>query len=413
MFNRCTQLLRYLPFVSNFERAAQDVASEFVGDIREGSASKKSTSPRRRRHRKPLRRRTNSDRAHGSYEQVSDDQIGAEATDEDDEDALNEIRRLERHFTGPRDFGHLCGVETVELGGTAGGHGVIAIEPIAVGETIFVDRPFLLCPAEYDDHEDADTMERKLWGLLAALLAPEYRAIRDTIEWEVAVNAELLDIVWEPEKDDFDSAATDLGRKAQLGKSAATQCERAKQLYGRLHTNSIMSEPEVQPPWAMIGRRLAMLNHSCSPNAAVVLPKKCTHGCQCPVIKVKAITPIERGDAITILYFSPETAAESRQHRKEGKEEFLKSVYGFECKCQVCTAATVTRGVAAEEAQRAIQRGGDGHCVQQQDSGSRGANLAAYPAAMGSGEKAARLCRGAAPSAKPRVSAAELASRLL
>jgi hypothetical protein len=347
-FSRCLRFIRsVVPGFSRIEQVAQAVTVEFIG---ENQGSKDARSPRRRvrrsSHRQPLRRRAHS--SQGTYEPV--EEIG---TDEDDDDEFN---HLEKHFTGPREFGRLCAVDTVTLGGTAGGHGVIALEPIAAGTTIFQDRPLLLCPAEYDGHPEVQTMERKLWALLVALLSPEHRTIRDTIEWEVGVNEELLDIVWEPEKEGLDVVTKEIGREHRLGASVKTQAHRTKQLYGRLHTNSIMSEPHVQPPWAMIGRRLAMLNHSCVPNAEVVLPKQCSHGCQCPVIQVRAIAPINTGEAVTILYYSPPAAALGEGQRREaGKgSAYLRDIYGFECKCRLCTAEKVQqRRIAKEEGRSA------------------------------------------------------------
>lgn len=95
-----------------------------------------------------------------------------------------------------------------------------------------------------------------------------------------------------------------------------------------LRSNSFMGPTQNDHDGTRFTQKLDLLassfNHSCLPNVIHLNEKTLTI--------IKTILPIKRGDAILIAYINCDDYKINRERKR-----YLQKVYGFRCKCQLCT----------------------------------------------------------------------------
>ncbi|KAF8890645.1 hypothetical protein BD779DRAFT_1643693 [Infundibulicybe gibba] len=100
-------------------------------------------------------------------------------------------------------------------------------------------------------------------------------------------------------------------------------------LISRFTTNTFtLTTPTLTPIGSSISPLIALINHSCIPNAAVVFPGKPASG---SVMQVTALREILPGEEIVTSYI--DTTVSRLQRRK-----ILQETYNFTCECNLCTA---------------------------------------------------------------------------
>lgn len=77
---------------------------------------------------------------------------------------------------------------------------------------------------------------------------------------------------------------------------------------------------------------VALINHSCSPNAVVVFPTF-ANGSTKRYMKVQAIRPIRKGEEVLTSYVDCAMPARLRK-------EQLRTTYKFECDCKLCESSS-------------------------------------------------------------------------
>ncbi|TEB31963.1 SET domain-containing protein, partial [Coprinellus micaceus] len=138
-------------------------------------------------------------------------------------------------------------------------------------------------------------------------------------------------------------------------------------LISRFTTNTFTATtPTLSPLGACVAPSVALINHSCDPNAVVVFPRAGGETSKDiePLLQVVAIKHIRPGDEVLTSYIDTTLPRELRQ-------QSLKETYHFTCKCPLCSPAIGTP-VDMREAMWCPKRCG-GLCVlpTEQDSFTR------------------------------------------
>lgn len=111
----------------------------------------------------------------------------------------------------------------------------------------------------------------------------------------------------------------------------------------RFVTNTFtLTSPSLTPIGIAVSPVVALINHSCEPNAVVVFPRTGGSDSQKnePRIEVVALRQINKDEEILTAYIDTTLPMEKRQ-------EALKATYNFQCHCRLCAEAT---GVDLREA---------------------------------------------------------------
>ncbi|KZV72067.1 SET domain-containing protein [Peniophora sp. CONT] len=100
-------------------------------------------------------------------------------------------------------------------------------------------------------------------------------------------------------------------------------------LISRFTTNALtLTSPALTPLGVVISPAVALLNHSCSPNAVVVFPRTAERKAE-PLMHVVAIRPIAPGEEILTAYIDTTLPRTQRQAT-------LRATYNFDCTCSTC-----------------------------------------------------------------------------
>ncbi|KAF7324122.1 hypothetical protein MKEN_00634600 [Mycena kentingensis (nom. inval.)] len=104
------------------------------------------------------------------------------------------------------------------------------------------------------------------------------------------------------------------------------------QIVAKFTTNTFtLSSPDLTPLGACVSPPVALINHSCQPNAVVVFPGRKSGGKE-PIMQVVAIRPIGEGEEILTAYIDTTLPTELRR-------QALKETYSFDCDCSLCREA--------------------------------------------------------------------------
>ncbi|KAF5364937.1 hypothetical protein D9758_008087 [Tetrapyrgos nigripes] len=103
-------------------------------------------------------------------------------------------------------------------------------------------------------------------------------------------------------------------------------------IISRFTTNSFaITDPSLTPLGASVSPIVALINHSCDPNAVVVFPRASPDPkSQEPVMQVVAMRDIQPGEEILTSYIDTTLPKSSRQ-------KTLQETYYFTCKCNLCS----------------------------------------------------------------------------
>ncbi|KAF9012634.1 hypothetical protein BDQ17DRAFT_1344310 [Cyathus striatus] len=94
-------------------------------------------------------------------------------------------------------------------------------------------------------------------------------------------------------------------------------------LVSRFTTNTFtVTTPTLTPIGACVSPLVALINHSCDPNASVVFPRE-------PLLQVVALKPIEAGEEVLTSYIDTTLPKHLRQ-------QVLRETYHFICRCSLC-----------------------------------------------------------------------------
>ncbi|KDR78759.1 hypothetical protein GALMADRAFT_64592 [Galerina marginata CBS 339.88] len=100
-------------------------------------------------------------------------------------------------------------------------------------------------------------------------------------------------------------------------------------LVSRFTTNTFtISTPALAPLGACVSPLVALINHSCDPNAVVVFPRAGSRE-QEPLMQVIALKPISPDEEVLTAYIDTTLPREKRQ-------QILQETYHFTCKCNLC-----------------------------------------------------------------------------
>ncbi|KIK64626.1 hypothetical protein GYMLUDRAFT_160635 [Collybiopsis luxurians FD-317 M1] len=105
-------------------------------------------------------------------------------------------------------------------------------------------------------------------------------------------------------------------------------------LISRFVTNTFtVTDPALTPLGAAVSPVVALINHSCDPNAAVVFPRASADPkSQEPLMQVIAIQDIYPEEEILTSYIDSTLPTHLRQ-------QTLEETYNFKCQCRLCTSA--------------------------------------------------------------------------
>ncbi|KAF6756373.1 hypothetical protein DFP72DRAFT_1044946 [Ephemerocybe angulata] len=103
-------------------------------------------------------------------------------------------------------------------------------------------------------------------------------------------------------------------------------------LVSRFTTNTFtVTTPTLSPLGACVAPSVALINHSCDPNAVIVFPRAESKDVE-PLLQVIALKHIQPGEEILTSYIDTTLPRELRQ-------QSLKETYHFTCRCPVCAPA--------------------------------------------------------------------------
>ncbi|EIN09090.1 SET domain-containing protein [Punctularia strigosozonata HHB-11173 SS5] len=103
-------------------------------------------------------------------------------------------------------------------------------------------------------------------------------------------------------------------------------------LISRFTTNAItLAAPSLTPLGVSVSPAVALVNHSCAPNAVVVFPRVSKTVDQEPVMQVIALRDIHPDEEVTTAYIDTTVPREQRQ-------KILRDTYHFTCSCSLCAA---------------------------------------------------------------------------
>ena len=199
------------------------------------------------------------------------------------------------------------------------GRGLVAARDFEIGDLIFTDKPSFI------------VKEKGFWDMFLSVL-------------------NQIDNLSEEEDSSF-YAMTEpwptLDRGSELDKAWLDFCES----YRNIEMTILIQNGVVQKKWSHVSLYLnaALINHSCSPNAAVavlerfaMVGEKSDH-----VLEIRAIQAIKKGEEITTFYsfashahFRPTNIAMFGCTAQE-RMITIKRERGFDCKCAACVPATL------------------------------------------------------------------------
>ncbi|KAF4613860.1 hypothetical protein D9613_008115 [Agrocybe pediades] len=108
-------------------------------------------------------------------------------------------------------------------------------------------------------------------------------------------------------------------------------------LVSRFTTNTFtISTPALTPLGACVSPVVALINHSCDPNAVVVFPRAGgeSRKHEEPLMQVIALKPISQNEEILTAYIDTTLPRETRQ-------KILRETYHFSCQCTLCVPSLV------------------------------------------------------------------------
>lgn len=106
-------------------------------------------------------------------------------------------------------------------------------------------------------------------------------------------------------------------------------------LVSRFVTNTFtITDPSLTPLGASVSPPVALINHSCDPNAVVVFPRARASPAQEPLMQVIALREIAPNEEILTAYIDTTLPKPLRQTA-------LRETYLFSCACQLCSDPTV------------------------------------------------------------------------
>ncbi|KAG6834370.1 hypothetical protein H0H93_010086 [Arthromyces matolae] len=107
-------------------------------------------------------------------------------------------------------------------------------------------------------------------------------------------------------------------------------------IISRFVTNTFsVTNDTLLPIGASVSPIVALINHSCEPNAVVVFPRSVSASTQEPFMQVIAIRPIEPNEEILTSYIDTTLPRHLRQSS-------LKETYNFDCQCTLCISTSST-----------------------------------------------------------------------
>ncbi|KAF7324115.1 hypothetical protein MKEN_00633900 [Mycena kentingensis (nom. inval.)] len=107
------------------------------------------------------------------------------------------------------------------------------------------------------------------------------------------------------------------------------------QIVAKFTTNTFtLSSPDLTPLGACVSPPVALINHSCQPNAVIVFPGSKSGGKE-PIMQVVAIRPIREGEEARVIL----TAYIDTTLPTELRRQALKETYSFDCDCSLCREA--------------------------------------------------------------------------
>ncbi|KAF8671556.1 hypothetical protein AX14_005678 [Amanita brunnescens Koide BX004] len=128
----------------------------------------------------------------------------------------------------------------------------------------------------------------------------------------------------------------DLSSPEEMAGYGLTSIADLVDLISRFTTNAIgLATPSLTAIGTCVSPSLALLNHSCDPNAVIVFPRTSSDSkLQEPLLHVVAIKPIIAGEEILTSYIDATLPFEERQRT-------LKETYSFDCRCSLCDTKSV------------------------------------------------------------------------
>ncbi|KAA1473083.1 SET domain-containing protein [Dentipellis sp. KUC8613] len=121
-----------------------------------------------------------------------------------------------------------------------------------------------------------------------------------------------------------------LNAPGELGAFGMTTAADIVDLMSRFTTNSItLTTPSLTPVGVSVSPPIALINHSCDPNAVVVYPRANSTVSLEPLMQVIAIRDIAPGEEVFTAYIDTTLPRIQRQ-------QALESAYNFKCQCSLC-----------------------------------------------------------------------------
>ncbi|TFY67160.1 hypothetical protein EVG20_g4044 [Dentipellis fragilis] len=121
-----------------------------------------------------------------------------------------------------------------------------------------------------------------------------------------------------------------LNAPGELGAFGMTTAADIVDLMSRFTTNSItLTTPSLTPVGVSVSPPIALINHSCDPNAVVVYPRASSTLSLEPLMQVIAIRDIAPGEEVFTAYIDTTLPRIQRQ-------QALEAAYNFKCQCSLC-----------------------------------------------------------------------------
>ncbi|KAJ8519784.1 hypothetical protein ONZ45_g3293 [Pleurotus djamor] len=119
-------------------------------------------------------------------------------------------------------------------------------------------------------------------------------------------------------------------------------------ILSRFTTNAFnVSSPSLEPIGVCVSPPVALINHSCDPNAVIVFPRVSDSPDKEPQMQIIAIRPISAGEEVrSVLAYHCECLIKSNQVLtayidtrvpKSMRQAALQQTYNFTCKCKLCS----------------------------------------------------------------------------
>ncbi|KIJ63125.1 hypothetical protein HYDPIDRAFT_182437 [Hydnomerulius pinastri MD-312] len=135
-----------------------------------------------------------------------------------------------------------------------------------------------------------------------------------------------------------------LSSPAELQEFGVTSAGDLVDLISRFITNTYaLTSPSLTPLGVSVSSLVALINHSCAPNAVVVFPRNDkSKGKKEPIMNIVALRDIAPDEEVLTAYIDTTLPRSLRQ-------EALKETYSFQCQCTLCEMPTGT-GIDPREA---------------------------------------------------------------